>query len=357
MLTRARATLLVTLLLVTAILLAYGHHARAAAPAPAAWRVLIYMAADNDLEPAAMNSLAELQRVEGTGAIRVAAQIDRGAMREAAGKRWIGARRFASTRGLLGGYRLEPVEDLGPIDSGAIDSLRAFVTWGMAAVPGEHTLLVLWGHGRGDRGLLLDASARSHLSPQDVGAALSGHMIDVLGMDICSMQTLDVASAVAGSAHYLAGSPSPRHALGWPYAALLESLERSPTLSPRDASIWLAQHAGDRGEEFTGSALDLRRVPELVARVESLLVAARTLPPEERARLLDGVERLPTVAPAARTVDLAAALTLFEAALPGEARRARASLEASLIAEAHSPAFADTAGVAVRRSRLGAEYR
>jgi Clostripain family len=357
MLTRARATLLLTLLLGGVIFFAADHHARAAAAAPAAWRVLIYMAADNDLAPAAMNSLAELEKAHGAGAIRVAAQIDLAAARSPGTHRWSGARRFISTRGALGGYRLAPVEDLGPIDSGAASSLRAFVTWAMDAIPGERTLLVLWGHGRGDRGLLVDASARSHLLPRDINAAVEGRAIDVLGMDICSMQTLDVASAVAGAAQYLAGSPSPRHALGWPYADLLAALENSPALSAWEVATWLALHAGSRGEEFTGSALDLHRVPELGARVEALLAAARALPTAERTRLIEAVSALPAIAPVARTVDLAAALALFEASLPEEASRARAALAASVIAEKHSAAFADTAGVAVTRARLGAKQR
>jgi Clostripain family len=316
------------------------------------WRVLIYMAADNDLDPAAIISLAELQKTTTTGAIQIAAQIDRSAKRAVATGGFGDTRRFRSTRELLGNYRAAPVADLGPTDSGSIETLKEFVAWGMQAVPGQHTLLILWGHGRGDRGLLIDETTRSHLQPDDVKKALEGQAIDVLAMDSCSMQTLGVATVLANTAQYLVGSPSPRHALGWPYAALLGALDAAPEMTARDLATWLAQHAGDRGEEYTGSALDLRHIPALSARLKDVFIAAKNLPMVEKKRLSGAIERLQAVAPVARTVDLDAALTLFEGALPDVTRMARKAHGEAVIAEVHSAEFADTRGLAIRRADL-----
>lgn len=351
-----RAFALFALLVCMVILAIGGRRAVAAAP-PASWRVLVYMAADNDLEPAAANSLAEIQGFEGSGAVRLAVQVDRAGRRSRDGHGFAGTRRFVSRRGLLGGWRVEQAADLGPTDSGSPATLRGFLDWGMQAVPGDRTLLVLWGHGRGDRGLLVDVGAGSHMTPADLREVLSGRGLDVLAMDVCSMQTLDVAGAVGGAASYLAGSPSPRHALGWPYAALLGALEGTPEMPASDVAAWLARHAGDRGGEFTGSSLDLARIAELDGRVDAALDAARALPAPERAHLEAAITALPAVARVARTVDLATALTVLSAAVPEQAQAARRSLASAVLVEAHSPEFSDTAGLAVSRSRLLAALR
>lgn len=353
--TRPRSVPLALLLLMVAAALValrrQGDLSVGAAP-PVAWRVLIYMAADNDLDPAAAHSLEELQSAVISGSVRVAAQVDRSASHARKEVTAGGARRYRTTRGLFGAPRIEEVASLGAVDSGTVESLRDFLQWGTAAVPGEQTLLVLWGHGRGDRGLLLDESTGSFLRPSDLAKALDGFRADVLAMDVCAMQTLGVARELSTAAKYLVGSASARHALGWPYARLLGALEDAPAMSPRDVATWLAKHAGDRGEAYTGSALDLSRMPELALRVDAVLDAAGALSVEEKARLRAAVERLPVVAVGARSIDLDAALKLLEGPLPQASSDSRRALGRAVLVEVHSEEFADTTGLAVRRSQL-----
>jgi hypothetical protein len=107
----------------------------------AKWAVLVYFAADNDLDEEAIANLKMMKKVGSTNEVKIVAQLDsRG--------------RGSTFRFLLQDERSSLDEDavgdpLPEINTGDPRELIDFIKWGMKEYPAQHTMLVLWGHGRG----------------------------------------------------------------------------------------------------------------------------------------------------------------------------------------------------------------
>jgi hypothetical protein len=107
----------------------------------AKWTVMVYFAADNDLDDEAMANLRMMKRVGSTQEVNIVAQFD--------------SRREGSTfRFLLRDERTTLDEDVvGPrmpeVNTGDPRELTDFIEWGIKEYPSQHIMLVLWGHGRG----------------------------------------------------------------------------------------------------------------------------------------------------------------------------------------------------------------
>src|ERR1051326_4473651 len=82
----------------------------------AEWRVMAYLAADNDLEGELLADLAEMERVGSTpGMVEILAQVDRAAGHSSAKGNWHGTRRYYVTRGAdLRRIGSRVLADLGP---------------------------------------------------------------------------------------------------------------------------------------------------------------------------------------------------------------------------------------------------
>ena len=107
----------------------------------AKWTVMVYFAADNDLEEEAIANLKMMKKVGSTNEVNLVAQLD--------------SRGKGSTfRFLLQDEQSSLDEDvvgdpLPEINTGDPRELSDFIKWGMKEYPAQNTMLVLWGHGRG----------------------------------------------------------------------------------------------------------------------------------------------------------------------------------------------------------------
>jgi hypothetical protein len=106
----------------------------------AKWTVMVYFAADNDLEEEAIADLKEMKKVGSTDEVNIVAQLDsRG--------------RGKTFRFLIGDDQTTLDEDvvgeLPEINTGDPRELTDFIVWGAKTYGAENYMLVLWGHGRG----------------------------------------------------------------------------------------------------------------------------------------------------------------------------------------------------------------
>src|SRR5688572_2403570 len=99
------------------------------------WTVLVYMAADNDLDDAGIADLLEMKKVGSTSQVNVVVQFDRAAGR---GK----TRRFYVSRGR--NFRSDSVAMMEETNTGDASTLQRFVRWANANYPAQRYLLVLW---------------------------------------------------------------------------------------------------------------------------------------------------------------------------------------------------------------------
>jgi len=114
---------------------------RAAAPAPKAWTVMVYLCGDNNLESSAVADLREMKSVGTTAELNVVAQFDRY-------HKGMPTRRYLLRRGTsLRSDAVGPA--LGETNTGDPQVLIDFATWAIDNYPAKHYLLVVWNHGQG----------------------------------------------------------------------------------------------------------------------------------------------------------------------------------------------------------------
>ena len=301
----------------------------------AQWTVLAYLAADNDLEDAALADIKEMERVGSRrGQVEIVVQVDRGASDDRPNGDWHSARRYYITRG-RSRRRITSrlLADLGEVNTGDPRVLEDFLAFGVRAYPAERYALIIWNHGSGvyvPEEMLAVSGARSHfgggvsdimplqplrpfpamsepvprLDPLGFGLAyddrsgdcldtrelervlatghrLLGHKIDLVGMDACLMAMLEIAWQIRDHARVLVASEEIEPGTGWPYAAILRDLIARSAMGPAELATTIVRRyaASYRwpGHGVTQSAIDLSCLDELVDAVDrlaSVLLAA-----------------------------------------------------------------------------------
>ena len=263
-----------------------------------AWTLLIYMDADNDLEPAALQDLDELQAAATLANINVLVQLDRRADSSDGPADWADTRRLRLQPGPGStGLVAEVVEVLGEANMGDQATLAAFVAWGVAAAPANRYGLILWDHGAGwfgttfDQEQMVARDGADRLTMPELSAALADGLaqaglekLDLIGFDGCLMGQLDVLTAVAPHARYAVGSQELIPGRGFDYTALLNGLAAAPdkdgaALSGQIVDDFYAYYAAISADDFiTLAAVDLTAAANIVDALEVLTVALQRDP-------------------------------------------------------------------------------
>lgn len=134
------------------------------------------------------------------------------------------------------------------------------------------------------RGIAYDDQAKDFLDNIEVKAVFKaiktmlGRKVDVLGMDACLMNMVEVAYQVRDSVAFVAGSEETEPGAGWPYNTILATLSANPAMSPAQVSAmivtkYLASYGASSG--VTQSALNQARVVALRQTVETLAALLR----------------------------------------------------------------------------------
>lgn len=235
------------------------------------WKVLVYMQADNNLSPYAFWDLAEMEKA-GQADIPVIVELD------LPGNSGIKRLKIESNKSLpalstidfnswsLSNLNSKVIEEFPENKFSQDERLMNFLIGAEERYPTEHTLLVIWGHGEGFGynlvaqfgGVAVDDNPRSKLSINSVSDSLRVYKtifnkkIDILSMDACLMQTLEVAAELRGSVDYLIGSTQIQDFRGLPYDSVLSYIGNE-----------LNDEAGNSGSQSYSLA---RKIPELFER-------------------------------------------------------------------------------------------
>jgi len=246
------------------------------------WTVLIYMNGDNDLEPAAILNMNQMEEAGSNRDVNIVVQIDRSPGFDSSNGDWTDTRRYLITRDQDAHIiHSTLLEDRGELDMGVPETLRDFIQWGLASYPADHTMLVLWDHGRGWRtartrerklrAISYDQTSGTNLSLGELTAALDvGEKLDVVAFDACLMGMAEVAYAIKDEARWMVGSEENVPFEGQPYQDFLSALVASPEMTPEQlgramVDFYIA-HYGP-GSLTTESVIDLSRTEALAARI------------------------------------------------------------------------------------------
>lgn len=273
-----------------AVVAAVGADSRSIDPAIAAidaqagdaWTIMVYMAADNDLEAYSFLDLNELEAAKLPVGVNVVVAVDRVPGQDSSHGNWTDTR-VGSIVGDGDTARVSTVlTSVGEIDMGDAASLTDFMDWAAQTQPAAHYALVLWGHGGGVYGVSFDqSSGNDALTPGELGAAIAASRIgalDMVGFDACVMAQVEVAQALDGLVPYVAASEDAEPGEGWNYSTWLDAAFAQGThidggaLAAAAVASYAAEFAGE--SDITLSALDLAALPGLVAALGGFAAAA-----------------------------------------------------------------------------------
>jgi hypothetical protein len=192
------------------------------------WAIMVYIAADDVLSDFAVGSLQQLKRLAGEDTdVVVAAQFD------ANGKQDIPRFIFQGKEDPEKSIHDSKTTEIAPLDMANPEALRKFINWAYEQCKAAHYCLVLWGHGpellTSDHPDLADGrKAKKFLTPSDVSTALQNTTLikddcklDIVAIDACNMNMLEIASELQGYADFLVASQEEVPDFSFPYDRLL----------------------------------------------------------------------------------------------------------------------------------------
>lgn len=241
------------------------------------WTVLLYMDADNNLEPAMMIDLMEAAQVGSSESVKIFALIDR--TKGYSSDRLLNLPDFSTAKFVeVQKGRLRQIADWGEVDMADPKTLERFVDEGLAQAKGKRVKLVMSNHGGGWLpGWVDEDNGGEDMSQQEMAGALTGlarrhGRFEVLTFDACLMGNLETAYALRDTAKYLIASEELVPGLGFDYAAGLGALAANPKMSTVEFGTQFCNAAYDfyaqapvqwlRDQEllFTISLVDLGKI-------------------------------------------------------------------------------------------------
>jgi len=199
----------------------------------AAWTVLVYMDGDNNLERWVTHDLdQELAAVGSSADVQVVVLADRAKGYSTADGDWTGTLAFNVQKGMKATPETA-VADWGERDMGSPQTLTDFVTWARASYPSRHTALFFWDHGWGwwPGYTMHDVTSNDSLDMDEIRRSMEAvDGVDMVGMDTCLGQMIEVEATFRGFADALAASEDSIGYTGVQYADVLAGLQARPAM-------------------------------------------------------------------------------------------------------------------------------
>ena len=267
-------------------------------PKLAEWTVMIFLNADNNLEPDALSNFSDIAKIGSTDKVNVVVQFDRNGQYAVTDPQWTQTLRFLVKKEMVPSPATA-VQDIGEADMGDGAVLKAFVDWAKANYPARRYFLEIWDHGQGWRVMMSssveefraaaptqtrraatfrsvsvdDTNGGDQLYNRKIQDALSGYGLDVIGFDACLMSMVETAYALRGVAHVMVGSEELEPGEGWKYDDWLKRLEASPSMDAAAlGSLLVGSYKKTYGDQSptTLSAVDLSQAEDLAGAVSAL---------------------------------------------------------------------------------------
>lgn len=303
---------------------------------------MVYMDADNDLDAAALKSLAELANLGGTQDFRMVVEVDRVAMDD---ERHVhhgvaNLPDWGGTKRLLIGHRSLLESPYEPSSETRAQELSSFVRWGASVAPSERYIMVFWGHGSAWAGL-----GRNHegepapMSLPELRDGLEDGMsgagiprFELIGFDACSMASLEVLYAMNGLTDYVVASPQSTPASSWSYGEALAPLRDDPTLSGAQIGRAMVQAFPENGDA-TLLSLNLNQLQNVQSALASFEARLALVDASEIDAAQNGTETPGRY----QTVDAAAFFGALSATSRPEAARMVSALQSVVLDRSGDP--------------------
>jgi hypothetical protein len=269
-----------------------------------AWTFIMYMAAENDLESAAIHDFNELEGINfSSSPVSVLVLFDRIAGYDATNGDWTDTRLFEVNFDSYGvntsivsrrldcpelGLSVTAETELDMSDPAVLSHL---ITYAKRVYPAKQYGLLIWGHGTGWRGdgeadetvpeplkaIAFDDTTSHYMSLPSLGKAVAGKGLSLIGFDTCFAALLEVAYQVRNDAQWLIGSEGVIPANGWDYTALFNFFLQTTTLSAETFCAAVLQQFSMQYGSVNGATISQIKLAEIPGLFTSLEAFADTL--------------------------------------------------------------------------------
>ena len=251
---------------------------------PSSLTLMIYMAADNDLESYAIQNLKQMEKAVCSG-INVLVLFDRAQGYDETNGNWTDTRLFElchddSQSALIVSKRLScpplgiDAQSETELDMSKALVLKSFVEYVKDSYKAEQYALIIWGHGTGwrymsqgtesggMRAVAIDDKSGSYMSLCELSGALANQGINVIGFDTCFGGTIETVYELKDSTQFVTASAGLTPGTGWDYTKLLESLSQS------DCTPLFVARAMMQSSNVCASVFDCTKLEELASGFE-----------------------------------------------------------------------------------------
>lgn len=216
--------------------------------------LIVYMAADNDLESFAIQDLKEMEHANFSN-MNVIVLFDRAEKYDQTNGNWTDTRLLRikhddTNSNFITSTRLNcPELGLKANENTELDMSSGYVLSNLISFvknnyESEKYCLVIWGHGTGwryrnieSRAIAIDDESDSYMTVAEMGNALKSKGISVIGFDTCFGGTIENVYELRDAAEYTVGSPGCTPSTGWDYQSLLEAIDKSDFSSEKIAEL------------------------------------------------------------------------------------------------------------------------
>jgi hypothetical protein len=254
------------------------------------WTVMVFVNAKNNLESYGLKDVNEMEMVGSSDKVNVIVELGRISGYSSEDGNWTGCRRYYiqkdnDTKKITSPMLLETPK----CDMGSWEYMVDFVKWTKERYPAKKYVLVVWNHGSGwnkggdisyllnEKGISYDDETRNHITTPQLRMALEKiGGVDILAMDACLMQMIEVAYEVKDWTQYIVASEEVEPGDGYTYNTWLEPLVKNPTADARTLSKYMVDSYGDYYQserDTTQSSIDAKALKEL-ARVSDDFISA-----------------------------------------------------------------------------------
>lgn len=247
------------------------------------WTIMVYVAADNDLESYALMDLNELEEVANSSTVSITALVDRADGYDSSNGDWVEARvgqiDYDVTSSVIS---LTESESWGELNTGNPQSLTDFILWSVENQPAQNYALVIWNHGGGIDGIAWDDSSSGYLTVNELSTAVSNAVnysnsdtlekFGLIAMDACLMGMVEVAYPLTNLTDYLVMSEELVPGTGFAYDDWIRNfLSSGSSLASDLASSALTSYASEynNDSDITLSSLDTTKMSILIDALNS----------------------------------------------------------------------------------------
>ncbi|MDD2715575.1 MAG: clostripain-related cysteine peptidase [Candidatus Wallbacteria bacterium] len=266
------------------------------------WTFMVYLDADNNLQPFGMKDLNEMEKVGSSEDVNMVVLLDRnnkdsddfmtdsGETNDTSEALWDNTRLYYVKKGIDDKkIESELIEDMPEQNMGDPKTLVSFVTKCVDKYPADKYCLVLWNHGDGwrdrpaeiEKGICYDdSSAGDGLTMEELKGALAdcvkkmGKKLAVLEFDACLMAMAEVSSQIRDYCEFAAFSEKTEPGDGDPYDTILAELKGS-TDAKAFAVIIVDKYLASYDKNVTKSAVDLSKLDTLEKAIDDFAVTLK----------------------------------------------------------------------------------